>query len=317
MKDLFRRHAFGIVFTLLLTAFTAYSLLDVFVIPRNYGTVEEGGASEENGAGEHNLLGGSRPQVETGVNGEPIPEEPIITDTRYYDGNVSIELATYREKNTTVYVAEVMVSSPEYLKTALAKNTYGRNITEETSDMAERAGAILAVNGDYYGARNRGYVIRNGVLYRESSNNAEDLVIYRDGSFGIIQERSVTAASLLEKGAVQVLSFGPGLIEDGKISVTASDEVGQAMASNPRTAIGIIGENHYVFVVSDGRTTESAGLSLLELATFMEKLGVKTAYNLDGGGSSAMVFNGRVVNKPTSNGRSITERKVSDIVYIG
>jgi exopolysaccharide biosynthesis protein len=53
------------------------------------------------------------------------------------------------------------------------------------------------------------------------------------------------------------------------------------------------------------------------MAEFLESLGVQTAYNLDGGGSSTMVFNGAVVNNPTTNGNKISERKVSDIVYIG
>lgn len=113
------------------------------------------------------------------------------------------------------------------------------------------------------------------------------------------------------------MSFGPALIENGTISVTEEDEVGKAMASNPRTAIGILDDLHYVFVVSDGRTEESEGLSLLELAEFMDSLGVETAYNLDGGGSSTMYFNGEVVNNPTTSGRSMKERSVSDIAYIG
>ena len=138
-----------------------------------------------------------------------------------------------------------------------------------------------------------------------------------DGSFGIIDEGEVTAEELLADGAVQVLSFGPALVEDGQISVGVSTEVGKAMASNPRTAIGIIDECHYIFAVSDGRTSESEGLSLYELAQVMQQLGAKTAYNLDGGGSSTMYFNGSVVNNPTTNGRTISERSVSDIVYIG
>ena len=93
--------------------------------------------------------------------------------------------------------------------------------------------------------------------------------------------------------------------------------MGKAKASNPRTAIGIIDALHYLFVVSDGRTSESAGLSLYELAAFMQSLGAETAYNLDGGGSATMYFNGEVINNPTTNGRSISERSVSDIVYIG
>ena len=88
------------------------------------------------------------------------------------------------------------------------------------------------------------------------------------------------------------------------------------MASNPRTAIGQISALHYVLVVSDGRTEESSGLSLSELAQFMQGLGASTAYNLDGGGSSTMVFNGEVINKPTTNGNTIKERSVSDIVCI-
>lgn len=88
------------------------------------------------------------------------------------------------------------------------------------------------------------------------------------------------------------------------------------MTSNPRTAIGIVGDCHYVFVVSDGRTSESEGLTLYQLAQLMQSLGVQTAYNLDGGGSSTMVFNGTVINNPTTNG-DIRERSVSDIVYIG
>lgn len=112
------------------------------------------------------------------------------------------------------------------------------------------------------------------------------------------------------------MSFGPALIENSQVAVDSADEVGKAMASNPRTAIGIIDDKHYVLVVSDGRTDESKGLSLKELADFMKELKVTTAYNLDGGGSSTMYFNGQIINKPTTNGHNIEEREVSDIVYL-
>ena len=156
------------------------------------------------------------------------------------------------------------------------------------------------------------------MLYRNtSSSGQEDLVIYEDGSFAIINETDVTGEELLADGAQQVLSFGPALIENGTVVVSENDEVGKAKTSNPRTAIGIVDNLHYMFVVSDGRTDENAGLSLLQLSEFMKEFGVTTAYNLDGGGSSTMYFNGKVINNPTTNGRSIAERSVSDIVYIG
>lgn len=175
------------------------------------------------------------------------------------------------------------------------------------------------MNGDYYGANSTGYVIRNGVVYRdtvrEDSSNG-DLAIYKDGSFKIIYEDEISADQLVKGGVVNLLAFGPSLVENGEITVDTSSEVGQSMASNPRTAIGIIDENHYIIVVSDGRTSESEGLSLYQLAEVMKSYGVKTAYNLDGGGSSTLYFNGKVINKPTTNG-TISERAVSDIVYIG
>ena len=161
-------------------------------------------------------------------------------------------------------------------------------------------------------------MLRNGVLYRASAQSGTDaLVIGSDGNFRIITEGETSADTLVREGAWQVLTFGPALVKDGQVTVSSSDEVGRAMTSNPRTAIGQISEGHYLLVVSDGRTKESTGLSLRQLAELMQSLGAQVAYNLDGGGSSTMVFQGRVVNSPTTNGRSIRERSVSDIVYIG
>ncbi len=237
-------------------------------------------------------------------------------DTTYQDDHVKITLNTYEQNNTKIYVADVTVTSAQYLKTAFAKNTYGRNVTDTTSSIAQSNNAILAINGDYYGAQESGYVIRNGIVYRSSAKYSDVLCVYADGTMEIVNDSEYTADALVQKGVWQAFSFGPALVEDGFVTVGTNTEVGRGMASNPRTAIGVIDANHYVFVVSDGRTDESEGLTLYELAQFMQGLGVKTAYNLDGGGSSTMYFNGQIVNNPTTTGR-IQERSVSDIVYIG
>ena len=148
-------------------------------------------------------------------------------------------MTEYCEADTTVYVADILLSSSEYLKTAFAQNSYGKNVTEKTSEMAARENAVLAINGDYYGAQEKGYVLRSGKLYRsEAEKGQEDLVIYQDGTFEIISEEDIAAEELLEQGAQEILSFGPALIQEGDICVTEEDEVGKAMASNPRTAIG-------------------------------------------------------------------------------
>lgn len=235
----------------------------------------------------------------------------------YSDSKSKITVTQYRAYDSNIYVADVEVTDGTSILSAFANNTYGRNIIDTTSDMAEENNAVLAINGDYYGARQSGYVIRNGVVYRNQGSNGEDMVISKDGTLSFISESDTTTDSLIQKQAWQVLSFGPVLVENGQIAVTENDEVGMAMASNPRTAIGTVAKNHYLFVVSDGRTSESAGLSLYELANFMKSLGATNVYNLDGGGSSTMVFQGEVVNNPTTNGNKISERAVSDILYIG
>lgn len=307
-----KRHFANMVFALILAAYTVYAALDTFVIVRVLtpdtlptATAEASTAPTE-----------APTTVPTAT--EQAATVPISTDTEYHDDQIDIVLTTMRVENTTVYVADVQIADISLLKTALAGNTYARNLTETTSVQAANTGAILAINGDYYGAQERGYVLRNGVLYRASAQSGTDaLVIGADGNFRIITEGETSADTLVREGAWQVLTFGPALVKDGQVTVSSSDEVGRAMTSNPRTAIGQISEGHYLLVVSDGRTKESTGLSLRQLAELMQSLGAQIAYNLDGGGSSTMVFQGRVVNSPTTNGRSIRERSVSDIVYIG
>lgn len=285
-----------IMTALLLTIYAVFVLLDAFVIP--HGVME--------------LSVSPTPAV--------IDTAPIITENTYQSSRVSVKITRMRVYETEVYAADIVLADAGSLRAGLASGAFGRNLTQKTSEMAEECGAILAVNGDYYGFRDRGFVIRNGTLYRGTARreeDAEDLVLWADGQLEIIREREKDAQTLLEQGAVQVWSFGPGLIQRGEITVDDHAEVDQAMRSNPRTAIGQVGPLHYILLVSDGRTRESEGLTLLQTAEVLRDLGCETAYNLDGGGSSTMWFMGEIVNNPTTSGRRSGERSVSDIVYIG
>ena len=244
-----------------------------------------------------------------------IPKERIKADEPIQSQEITDE---------SIYVAHIQLADASYLRAGLADGTFGRNVTEVTSQIAQDSNAILAINGDFYGFRNKGYVMRNGYLYRETAQQGrqgnsrqEDLVIYEDGHMDVIEENEVAAQTLKDSGASQIFSFGPGLIKNGNITVDENSEVEQSMQSNPRTAIGMITPLHYIMAVSDGRTEASEGLTLYQLAQIMKGQDCVTAYNLDGGGSSTMWFNGEVVNKPTSYGSKISERAVSDIVYIG
>lgn len=314
MKNMLSRpYRWAIIYSILLTASVSYTLLDTFVLPKSLADASQISLPSATTSGSSTEVTSSEASTEL-----QSQSEAAVTDTSYEDENIKINIETVRKYDSTLYIADIQVSDPSYLKTALANQAYGRNITAKTSEIAEENNAIFAINGDFYGFRDSGYVLRNGVAYRDTARSGDNdaLVIDKEGNLSIVSEGEVSLDSLSDQGAWQVLSFGPGLVEDGNIVVDSSSEVGKAMSSNPRTAIGQVSELHYIVIVSDGRTSESEGLSLLQLAQELKELGCTTAYNLDGGGSSTMYFNGNVVNKPTS-GRSIGERKVSDIVYIG
>ena len=337
-----KKHKWTIIFTSALTAFTVFISLDTFVISSAYqtdateintsvfnnvdttddDTAEDSSSSDtkehshrsRKGPGGH---GSSKHDSSSGTGTTALSvSDDTETIGEYSDSNTAITVTEYTVNDTSVYVADVTLSSAEYLKSAFADDTYGKNVTDTTSSIASSCDAILAINGDYYGARESGYVIRNGVIYRDTASDEDVLCIYADGTMKVIDSSEVSAGELLADGVWQAYSFGPALVSDGEIAITEDEEVGKSMASNPRTAIGVIDKNHFLFVVSDGRTDESEGLSLYELADFMQSLGATTAYNLDGGGSSTMYFDGEVINNPTTNGNSIKERSVSDIVYI-
>jgi exopolysaccharide biosynthesis protein len=118
--------------------------------------------------------------------------------------------------------------------------------------------------------------------------------------------------------AWQIWSFGPALVKDAAISVRTNTEIQgrNSPNGNPRTAIGMIEPLHYIVIVSNGRMADDEGLSLYQLAELFSEHGCSVAYNLDGGGSSTMVYEGELINKPTTNGRTVRERSVNDIIFV-
>ena len=106
-------------------------------------------------------------------------------------------------------------------------------------------------------------------------------------------------------GVTDAIGGSTVLMQDGHIVLGTC--TGAICSRNPRTAIGLTADGRIVLVVVDGRQSASAGMSLGELANFFQRIGVESAMNLDGGGSSAMVIRGRVVSHPSDGfERSVT-----------
>lgn len=250
--------------------------------------------------------------------------DAVIADTSLVSDAASITISTVTtgtgNATVTYYVADVVLTDATSLRSAFAQDSFGLNITEDTSDIAADNGAVFAINGDYYGFRDTGIVIRDGVVYRDEGAR-EGLAFYRDGTVAVYDETATTADQLVADGVWNTLSFGPALLEGGQVvdgieDVEVDTNVGNhsIQGAQPRTAVGVVDANHLVFVVVDGRSPGySAGVTMTGLAEIMQGLGATTAYNLDGGGSSTMYFNGEVVNNPLGKGQ---ERGTSDILYI-
>nr|WP_294493508.1 phosphodiester glycosidase family protein [uncultured Anaerosporobacter sp.] len=235
----------------------------------------------------------------------------------YADDKVSLTVSqvttgTGADK-VTYYVADVKVSNIAYLRTGFASGEYGKNIRESVQDMADDNNAILAMSGDYYGNSDTSVVIRNGVLYRDDITGADICVLFTDGTMKTYSPDEFDVDEVIAAGAWQAWNFGPSLLDDNGDVPSSFNTTTYLNSENPRAAIGYIEPGHYIFVTVDGRNEGySRGVTLSELAGIMSSLGCNVAYNLDGGKSSAMVYEGEYVNQPADGGRAI-----SDIIYIG
>ena len=319
-----KSYRYAVLFTAVFTLLTVLIVLEAFVVPQVMTPTDEYPSNRPTSPAAPGDDITSEPTTDPTKTADNSPysdsDKPTVTEMSYKDNKISVEIDTIRYLDTTCYIADIWIKDITCLKTEFARSTYGKNITEKTSNMARRLGAVIAVNGDYYGFRNTGFVVRNGILYRtepRTGRMSEALTIYYDGTFEVVNEQTADCKTLFDNGAYQIMTFGPALMNKGELNVTPKTEVDAYKASNQRTGIGIYEPHHYCMIVSDGRTEESAGLTLYEFAELFDMLGCTEAYNLDGGGSSTMCFMGRVINVPTSDGIVIAERKVSDCVYIG
>lgn len=220
----------------------------------------------------------------------------------------------------TYFVADLRLSRGTALRAAFANDAFGSNIIAKPSAIAQANGAVFAINGDYYGFRDTGIVIRNGVAFRDRGAR-QGLAIHSDGTMRLYDETATSASELLADGVWQTLSFGPGLVDGGTVcpgidSIEIDTNIGNhsIQGRQPRTGIGLVDADHLLAVVVDGRSAGySRGVTMTEFATIFTSLGASVAYNLDGGGSSAMYFNGALVNNPLGRG---AERGTSDILFV-
>ncbi|NLD33408.1 MAG: phosphodiester glycosidase family protein [Clostridiales bacterium] len=239
-------------------------------------------------------------------------------DYSYQDEGLSVAIKRYHQNDIVYFVADVQVKSASQLLAGLSSDKpNGRE--EQIEAIAARNGAVLAVNGDYYGAHKYGTIIRNGQLIRSTTTTRNMLMVDVNGDMSVRVDRDQDNApklgdELVAQGIWQAFEFGPELVRDGQ-AVTFSPKFDVISTRDtrrePRTAMGQIGPLHYIVVVADGRQDGySIGMTLPELQQVFIDHGAVTAMNLDGGGSTEMWFQGQTINRPFSG-----RRDISDIIY--
>lgn len=293
----------------------------VFVASAGASDVSYSAARGRNGGGGHSGgsgKGGSALTEETEIETDDTPLEEkntamftdtvIVTENSYSSPDIAITVTEETALNgrVTYYLADIYVRDITCFQSALAGNTYGRGYRDSISDMAALNGALLAINGDYYGNTSEGVVIRNGVIYRANRTNCDVCVLYYDGTMRVMPGSSFSVEEAIADGAWQAWTFGPALLDTDGSPLSSFASTNRIISANPRTAIGYYAPGHYCMVVVDGRG-ESAGISLPDLSQLFYELGCTAAYNLDGGNSSIMVWQDAVINNPSGGGRESSD----------
>ena len=236
---------------------------------------------------------------------EHFSDEVVSSDNFYSGPNLGVVVTHHEyevEKGPVVYhLAEVWTGNIDCFRSGLAATPPRFGMSSSLMKMAEENNAVVAVNGDFCSFSYGGVAVRDGVVWSKARGSVDLCVLYRDGTMQTMLPKEFDLDAAIERDVWQVWSFGPALLNaDGSVRDIPYSSVPDIYITgrNPRTAIGYFEPGHYCFLVADGRQAGySIGMTLQEMAQIFSDLGCKAAFNLDGGGSSMMVFRGELVSR--------------------
>lgn len=212
-------------------------------------------------------------------NGFDMARLELNAQVKSFKGNVKVDNINQPRMLST----HVIVYTPEWGSFAPTSPKYGKQIAVEK-------GKIISIGTQSMPIPQNGYVIvgpdeRLAKIYKAKH---VDLDIKTIPNWENVKH---------------IISGGPYLVKNGEVFVDMTEQkLGAIGGKNPRTAIGYTQDGNFIMVAVDGREGASVGLTLKELAWFMKSIGCTNAMNLDGGGSTVMYVNGRVVNMPKVKG---------------
>lgn len=216
---------------------------------------------------------------------------------------------------------ELILFTPK-MKTPLEEQLHTELVLEECANFCKRVNVLETKGGTT--VPERGYVIMFGadadksylVDYFTHTVNTQKKyptflfdVVQRADKMGRLEEK-------FNKKAEDIVAGVPQLIKNGRIEITWEQEKASKSfveTRHPRTAVAKLKDGKFLMLTADGRSEQSAGLDLYDLAKYMLELGAVDAMNLDGGGSTTMFLDAKVVNRPSDKEG---ERKVGDAILV-
>ncbi|MCF8567205.1 phosphodiester glycosidase family protein [Alicyclobacillus tolerans] len=226
----------------------------------------------------------------------------------------SIKIVNYK---TSTFSAQVMmIRDPQRLQVAVTK--YAGNVGQTVSQLVSEYHGVAGVNGGAFkdtknwrgtGGIPLGITISNGKVIQADPAQQPVIALTKKGA---LIAGSYTLTQLKSLGVQEALSFGPVLVQNGRDMIQGTGGWGYA----PRTAIGQTANGTILLVVTDGRFIHgpnNLGASLQDMAQLMLHYGAQVAANLDGGSSTTMVYNGKLVNEPSD---VLGEREVATALVV-
>lgn len=245
--------------------------------------------------------------------------------------NRNLQIFIRRGKETSIplewFETEILTRNGESFRTAITDPEHPGKKFRYPYDISRDEGFVLGFSDDFYATRMAdketvGIIIREGRIISDKTNsktghhlpNLDMMAQYPDGRLEVYECTEFTAQELLDKGAVNVFSFGPILLRDGEINPLLYPYY---RSIEPRHALGMIEPNHYLILSVQGRNKDSKGTMLQRVAEMMKERGVIQALNLDGGNTMALIFRGRMLNKLATFKKRNFVRTVTSLIGIG
>ena len=207
---------------------------------------------------------------------------------------------------------DLVVFTPEFGRTTLTDNT--------GIEVVVRREKVVEIVTD----RGSNHIPADGFILSGTGTNKKELaeikagakVAYRPDNYVDVPTADGKGKYRSFRPAEDIVAGVPQLIKDSKIDVTWQEEKTTKSfveTRHPRTAVAKLKDGKFLMITVDGRSESSGGISLYDLAAYLLELGATDAMNLDGGGSTTMFLDGKVVNHPSDKEG---ERKVSDAILV-